>query len=283
MSMERRGLWTDLIADNPAIKDSHRLPWLRMNPKTWSTNTIVSVCILVVTYIGLLTLALQGAQFLDATLFMYVCLTCCGFAPAVVLYGSIAGEREKRTIDLLLVAPVTTAQIITSKLLKIILPVISVIVLLVIPIVVFAFVRPRLGLTPIESGAPLVPAIFGTILICVTVSLFVTGLSMWVSGLNRTTAGALTGVLALLFVVYIVYPVTAGVFSVVNKNFSDWMMVVHPFAAVNSLTATGQDRINPLVSVAVTSFCHAAFGILFLVLSVRQLDRFRAKQESIHA
>lgn len=283
MSDHPRGIWTDLIADNPAIKDSHRLPWLRMNPKTWTTNTIVSVCILVVTYIGLLTLALQGAQFLDASLFMYVCLTCCGFAPAVVLYGSIAGEREKGTIDLLLVAPVTTAQIVTSKLLKIILPILSIIVLLVVPMVVFAFVRPRLGLTPIESGAPLLPAILGTILICLTVSLFVTGIAMWVSGMNKTTAGALTGVLALLFVVYIVYPVTAGVFSVVNRDISDWMMVVHPFFAVSQLTTTGATTVNPLVSMAASSLCHAAFGILFLVLSVRQLDRFRAKQESTHA
>lgn len=283
MNDRQQNLFQELFADNPAIKDVQRLPWQRMNPRHWSTSTVVSVAILAVAYIALTTLALQGAQWIDASLFMYICLFACGFAPAIVLYNTVAGEREKRTIDLLLVAPVTTAQIIVAKLTKILAPTVCIIVLLLVPMLMFRFVRPTLGLKPLESGTSFALAVTGTIVLSLCVALFVTGVAMWISGLNKTTAGALTGVLALLFLVYIVYPVMAGVFGPINQKLTETLLVAHPLFALSSLTGGSGSSIQTGAGVTVSCVLHAIAGLVFLVLAVRQLDRFRAKESKTNA
>jgi|GEM_PF-4188540 len=270
-------MWIDLVRDNPVIKESQRSFWERIHPKTWPTNTTITIAIVAIVYFVLITLALQGISFIDPSVFMFVSLTVTIFVSAVVLYGTLAGEREKRTLDLLLVAPVTASQIVAAKTLKVVIPILAIIVLLDIPALVFAIVRNANGMKTMSSGASFPIAFFGSTVLILSVALFVIGLTMLVSSINRTTAGALTGTIAVLFLAYIVFPVITGVLAVFSRPLSDTMSSVHPFIALFHLVAPNPGWSNNILIATMCSIIHIVLGCTFIVLASRNVDRERKR------
>ena len=269
--------WTELVTDNPVIKESHRSFGQQMNPKNWPTNTSISVAIVGVVYFVIIALALQSVRDIDASVFSYVSLTCCILASAVVLYGTLAGEREKRTLDLLLVAPVTAGQIIAAKMMKAAVPVIVIVGLLVVPSIVFGVVRQSLGLQPLLSAASFPIFMAGSVLLVFSVSVFVGGVAIFVSLIERTTARALTGTLAVLFLVYIVYAVMGGVVGTFNPKTADWMMAIHPYRALVHLNFPTPTLPAPMLVASVTSALHLAAGAALTTWASKNINRERLK------
>lgn len=275
--------WTELVRRNPVIKESQLSVWERMNPRQWQTNTLLSVLIVGVVYIVLISLGLQAVRDIDPSLFMYVSLTTVIFASAIVLYGTVAGEREKRTLDLLLVAPVTTSQIIAAKLFRVVLPIVAILLLLGVPSLVFGIARIVLGETAFASGAPFAMGLVGSLALTFCVAVFVSGLSIFVSSINRTTAGALTGSLALIFLVYVVYAVMAGVIGSMSQPLSNAMMALHPYFVLAQLTSKSPEWQNPLLLTILCSALHAGAGVGLIVLAAKNLERERKKGRSPNA
>lgn len=268
-------LWTDLVTNNPVIKDSQRLILKNLNPKSWQANTMVSVVIVGVIYIALNALSMQGIAFLDASLFSMILLTLCILVPAIVVYALIAGEREKRTLDLLLVAPVSAPQIVVAKVVKVLVPILALQVLLTLPSIVFSIARHWQGMPAMLSSAPVIPVILSSILISFCVAVFVSGLSLYVSSVNRSTSSALAGVLALLFVVYVVYAVVAGVVGTISIGFSEVMIGLHPYGALSNILWINSNNFPTWVLFYLSCLLHLGLGLAFFVFATKRLERDR--------
>lgn len=112
----KRTLWQDLVVENPMLIEIRRFQ--RRFFKFSSRNTMNSavLALSLIAYVGILGIVFRSSGdippsgiiiYLQTPLFVF-------FAPGM-LHGAIAGERERRSWDLLLVAPVTKAQIVAGK------------------------------------------------------------------------------------------------------------------------------------------------------------------------
>ena len=80
---------------------------------TGLTSTVLALVLLC--YIGLVMLVVNlRGDLPPVALIIFQTILFCFFGPAM-LHGAIAGERERRSWDLLLVAPITKAQIVAGK------------------------------------------------------------------------------------------------------------------------------------------------------------------------
>lgn len=77
------------------------------------TNVLLALVLLCYVGLAMLVIDVRG-DLPPLSLIMFQTGLFCFFGPAM-LHGAIAGERERRTWDLLLVAPITKAQIVAGK------------------------------------------------------------------------------------------------------------------------------------------------------------------------
>jgi ABC-type transport system involved in multi-copper enzyme maturation permease subunit len=107
--------WTDLVTANPMLIEIIRFRRKFFSFSGPNSANTAMLGIIAVCYVGLNFLVLSGEGgippmalvMLQTGLFTLFC-------PAM-LHGAIAGERERRSWDLLLVAPITKAQIVAGK------------------------------------------------------------------------------------------------------------------------------------------------------------------------
>lgn len=270
-----RNLWADLVSDNPLMAKAAKSLSLIKNIKAMPSSSWVVLSLVALVYLVLVGTALKVAEAIDSSVFLFLMLTVVVLVAATVLHGSLAGEREKRTIDLLLVAPVTTAQIIAAKVVKVVLPLISVIFVCVVPAIILAVVRANLGVDTWSGRS----AGFDTFLLAIGITLstgcMVVGATVYVSSVNRTNANALTATLGILFLWFIVLPILLGSFGVVSHDFSESLMVYHPFYAMSKVLFPGRNEPLDLAGFSVSFLIHAAIGIGGLVAAAKVLERER--------
>jgi ABC-type Na+ efflux pump permease subunit len=268
-------LWHELVTDNPlmvkAMKSLSMLKGLRtMPPSSWVVLSLVALI-----YLVLVGSALKIADVLDPGLFLYLMMTVVVLMAATVLHNSLAGEREKRTMDLLLVAPVTARQIVASKLVKVVLPIGCTIVACVVPAIVLAVVRAN-GPSNFQDRTTSFPlALVMTIVLTLATALMVTGTTVFVSSINRTTASALTATLGVLFLWFIVLPIFIGTFSVVNQKFSENLGSYHPFVAMTRILYHDSNTNDEFLFFIVSTALHTLIGAAGLVATTRRLEQER--------
>lgn len=109
-----KSLLNSLIGDNPMKIEIARFRRRFLGFGGSGVNNAVLVLILLC-YTGMVMLVVNTRGDLPPVpLVMFQTALFCFFGPAM-LHGSIAGERERRSWDLLLVAPITKAQIVAGK------------------------------------------------------------------------------------------------------------------------------------------------------------------------
>lgn len=113
--MNLQASWRDLVTENPMRIEIQRLRRRFFSFSSSNSLNSVVLALAIVCYVGVLMSVISargafppiGLVFAELALFTIM-------APAM-LYGAIAGEREKRTWDLLLAAPVSHGQIVAGK------------------------------------------------------------------------------------------------------------------------------------------------------------------------
>lgn len=108
-------LWNSLVSDNPMFIEVRRY---RRRMLGGGRPTGVSIAVLTlgaVCYVGLLMIVGMGNGSIPPMAIVMIQTAIFSLAAPAILNTAIAGEREKRTWDLLLVAPVTKAQIMMGK------------------------------------------------------------------------------------------------------------------------------------------------------------------------
>ncbi len=108
-------MWQELVTKNPMLIEIARF---RRRFLSFSGSNALNGVVLglaVVCYIGIVMLVFSARGSLPPIMLVIAQTFVFVFATPSILYGAIAGEREKRTWDLLLAAPITQDQIVVGK------------------------------------------------------------------------------------------------------------------------------------------------------------------------
>lgn len=107
--------WRELITDNPMLVEIARFRRRFLSVGGSSAMGGLVLAIVAMLYLGLLMLVFGSRGDIDPmAIVMFQTVIYILVIPGMV-YASIAGEREKRTLDLLMVAPLSTEQIVMGK------------------------------------------------------------------------------------------------------------------------------------------------------------------------
>jgi ABC-type transport system involved in multi-copper enzyme maturation permease subunit len=87
-----------------------------LDRRNWSNQHTAAVVVAGVFYLIFLLTVLPNAATVESSIFLYIMMIVVLFVVPITLHGVIAGEREKRSLDMLLAAPVTSAEIVWAKL-----------------------------------------------------------------------------------------------------------------------------------------------------------------------
>ena len=255
-------LWRELVVENPmAIEVSRFRRRFLEGGRGKSLNTTILI-LSIVAYAGLLMAIASQAGDLPPGVLVYVqTLTFVLIAPAL-MYASVAGEREKRTWDLLIAAPITHAQIIAGKFLAGMAGIGVAFVLFLVPTIFTAITYKSGGMfeSPygsyqdsqvVMSGSW---ALLNEELISITFALLVLAMTLLFSARCRRALMSLGIVLTALFLGLLAAPGLISVLSYGSRDAaSQLLFFFHPFMAISRLEdarhiygSGGLDLVGPL-------------------------------------
>ncbi len=198
-------------------------------------NAILALILLCYTGLVMLVVNLRG-DLPPIALISFQTGLFCFFGPAM-LHGAIAGERERRTWDLLLVAPISKAQIVAGK---------------------FMGAMAALGIGALAMGLPTVLAAFAyrkttfyDLVLSEAVSLafcmFVCAWSIFLSARAKRPFMALGATLGTLLLALAILPGIVGSLAAGDKITTETFLYLNPFAALSELGRTADDvfRTDP--------------------------------------
>ncbi len=200
---------------------------------SWSGANLVAKIIVMLIY---LFIVIQIIRYHDVIEPAYLVFALMGayfvFIPAT-LHGSIAGERESRSLDMLLAAPVTAQQVVLGKLARAIVPITWLALALGVPGLILAFTHEISSHQPFCAYVgPFIVGFLYALLTAATLACLVT----YISSRAKTTAAALMATIGVIFVGLFVYPAVVGIFTMgMMGTTTEFFFVLHPFVVVSQL------------------------------------------------
>ena len=152
----------------------------------------------------------------------------CLVVPAVT-YGAVAGEREKRTWELLIVAPITKTQIVVGKFLSAAMVVLTV-ALFTLPVAAFGFNRES------ETILGVICGYFDSI----AFGLGLTAVCLLISSRTNRSLTAQVLIYSSIFIWLFVFPMILGLASFGSDKAFNNFMWMHPFVSVWALCTKSQ-------------------------------------------
>lgn len=188
--------------------------------RTGALNTAVLV-ICVLFYAALMLMVISYREFMSPIAIMYLQLFLLTFVVPSSLHATIAGEREKRTWDMLAVAPISNAQIVVGKLVGGLL-MIAFVSLLLFPALIISFTG--------DYEATFGKVFYGQLVIlgfCVCLA----SLAVYVSSKTKRAFAAQLAIYALLILALLIWPIFATVLSGPGNEPAPLLMF-HPYYAL---------------------------------------------------
>lgn len=227
-----RSLWQNLIVGNPMLIEITRF---RRKYFTFGGTAASSavLALALVCYVGLVMVVLSGkGEIPPIALVIFQTGVLTLLAPSM-LHGAIAGERERRSWDLLLVAPITKAQIVVGKFIGAMAAIGITMMLCLFPVLMAAVTYRRtnwhdLFLSELVSGS---------------FALFVCALTLLLSARVRRGFMALGASLGTLAVLLVILPILFAVLSGGGQGSAELTLMLHPFMALSMILAHGERSI----------------------------------------
>ena len=231
-------LWKSLVSENPMNVEISRFRRKFLSFSTHRGANTAALIAVIVAY-GLLSFSIlssRGSVPPYAVILLQTCLFCI-LAPAL-LHNSIAGERERRSWDFLLVAPISHLQIVFGKFMGavVVLGVATIAGLLPLTLAALTFDGPndRVG-------------VFGLVeleLVSATFTMFVCALTIFFSARVKRPMAALGTVYGLLALGLMALPALLSVNIGASKILSDTVLYLHPFYADTRIIEWSSGRYN---------------------------------------
>jgi ABC-type transport system involved in multi-copper enzyme maturation permease subunit len=237
-------LWRELVSNNPMTIEVGRFR-RRFLEGTRSRNLNTTILVLaLVAYASLIVVLSNMAGALSPSVIIFVQTGTFVLLAPTFMYSAIAGEREKRTWDLLLAAPVTHAQIIVGKFLAGLAGLGATFVLFLLPTLFtsYTFGNDFNMMSTDAAGTPLPHAISGTAallneeFISITFGIMLLAATLLFSARCRRSLMSLSVMLVSLFMGLLAVPALVMTFEYSgNGPFMDLTSFFHPFLAIEKI------------------------------------------------
>lgn len=261
-------LWRELVADNPMLIETKRFLRRFMGANVvnnWVVILIISFLLLTINAM----IYINDFHFVGSSMFALFLIV---ILVPVMLHGAIAGEREKRSWDMLLVAPITKPQIIAGKFLGVASGIAAIIAVLSISI--FASDYP--------NGDRILTGVT-VVLVIAAFAYGLAGFTLFISARSRRSMTALGVVYGCLFLGLLVMPMVT---ATANYEQAEFWLYLNPFYAVSQVNAERYVYTESVFSGAASqplrngyflygvlhTIIYFACGMLFLYLSTLALN-----------
>ncbi|RYG49587.1 hypothetical protein EON79_00735 [bacterium] len=224
-----KDLLDKLILDNPMSIEIIRF---RRRFMTFSgpnaVNTAVALLVFAL-YAGLNLLVVSYATDVNPIIILFLQLFLfCIFAPSL-LHGAVAGERERRSWDLLLVAPVTKAQIVVGKFLGAAAALAGFSVAMLLPLMIAALSYSRTDLLNVIIAELMTQAF----------ALMLCAFTLFISARVKRPFMAMGIVVACLALGLLILPGMAAVIVGGDQLTADLLFYFNPFYAIGKMESNG--------------------------------------------
>ncbi|MCH7904723.1 MAG: ABC transporter permease subunit [Armatimonadetes bacterium] len=223
-----------LFAGNPMMAEVLREKNKALAPESWRGGQLAARILLGVFYLLGLALVLNNIQYIEPVILLYVLMGVQTLLIPAVLHATIAGEREKRSLDMLLVAPVTASQIVIGKFSRALVPVVALSLAIGLPTLAVELARSADGAERYDLNRPGMLGFMIASLFCLLFAMAIGGLTMWISSKTRTASAAMMSTIGALFLLLIVVPAIAATMSYGAGDFADFVIEMNPFISLYS-------------------------------------------------
>lgn len=274
--------WKELVADNPMLIEVTRFRRRFFEAGRGKTGNTALLVLAIVFYAGLLLLLTNFAGDIPPVALVYVQTVVFMILVPSMMYASIAGEREKRTWDLLLVAPVTQPQIVMGKLIAGVAGLMAAFVAFLLPTLFAAFTYRSWSSPAADRNAEMSPwmGLFLQEVISIFFAIFLVSAVLFFSARCKRSLIALAITIAALFVGLVVLPTLIGT-ATYGSGPADIMLVFHPIVAIakiNQLTegsyynSYGSDNLGQAWYGFPQVFLYSLFTAVFCIWSFKTLN-----------
>lgn len=211
--------WRDLVTENPVMIDVRRFQRRFLGA---SSRRVANAGLIIMTQAAYLLLVLLTVAFgsgLSAAVILYLQTFLLCFIVPGVLHGAIAGERERRTWDMLIVAPISRSQIVIGKFAT---------GLTVIGVTAALFLLPTFLAREDHESIGLV---MKGELVSIGYAIALAGLTLLVSAKFRRAFPAQLTVYTIQFAALVIGPTVVGILSSGNSLTMQLALFLHPFVA----------------------------------------------------
>lgn len=229
--------WKHFVTENPMMEEvyrnNRRLSKMRYNGAQIAAGAIAAVIYLFFMFIVWTTGAAAPPQTM-----LYILMGVLIFVLPISLHGVISGEREKRSLEMLMSAPVTSGQIVAAKFLRGWLILAVSFALFIIPAILLA-IQKTISPDSTEHLPAFIMLPLGSLVI-LAASVFIAALSINVSSWAKNTASSMVIVIGLMFSLLVIVPFVWGLLSSAIGLSSLSSLVFH-FNPMTALAISVQD------------------------------------------
>lgn len=273
-----------LFKGNPMFAEVQRERKRALAEHNWKGGQLAARILIGVFYFFFIVLTMNFIESIEPFVVMYVML---GLATIVIpagLHGTIAGEREQRALDMLLVAPVTPGQIIVGKYAKSFLTLAALAFFIGAPAFFIEIVKSTDYQRSYSQSNSGMVGFLVTMILVISTAMMIGALTIWISSKTKTKTGAMLATIGALFVYFIVFPLIGGSINVVAPGLSEMIVYSNPYTLLyHAYTGIPQDygygysysaqyqALHPAVYVWPMVFAQLLMVPLFLVLATNNL------------
>ena len=221
-----------LFGRNPMMAEVLREKNKVLAPENWRGSQLAARILLGVIYLFLLALVLFYIEYVEPVMLLYVLMAVQTLMIPSALHGTIAGEREKRSLDMLLVAPVTASQIVIGKFSRALVPVIGLSLAIGLPTLVVEIAKSADTAQRDDLNRAGMLGFAIASLYCLLYAMAIGGLTMWISSKTRTASAAMMSTIGALFLVLVVVPAIADTMSYVGGGPAELVVLLNPFVGL---------------------------------------------------
>jgi ABC-type Na+ efflux pump permease subunit len=268
-----------LFKGNPMLAEYQREKKRALSEHNWKGGALAGRIMIGVFYFFFIVLTMSYIEVVEPFVVMYVMLGLVTIVIPANLHGAIAGEREARALDMLLVAPVTPGQIVVGKFTKALLSMALIVVFIGAPAFFIELVKQTDSQRYyVETNG--VAGFFLSLLLVIATAFMLGGLSMWISSKTKTKTGALLGTVGAMFGYFLALPLLGSAMDYIAPALSEMIVFSNPYIALyyayaGSPEYYGYDTgwvFSPAAYVWPTLFVQLFLGVCFLVMATSNLQ-----------
>ena len=249
-----------LIKENPMKIEISRFQRRFFSASATLANRAM-VLLVVTSFVGLCLIVLTFGEAINPTAIIFTqTMLFCAFGP-MMLHGAVAGERERRSWELLLVAPVTKGQIVVGKFLGAMALLVAGAVAMLAPLVLSTFYQKQVDLSSLLIKE----------LVSISFCMLVCSWTIFISSRVNRPLMALGVILGTEFVLLAVVPALVSTMVGSDRISQIFILYLNPFDVLSKGTNLfSGESIDPFYGV--TQLCvYLVFTVLFLIYAEKTL------------